>query len=165
MDFFQVFFWLLVVRNPPKTVGPKEKGENASALAWLSKDWEHVLGSMPGTEVSPVRHWCSSRYRACEPRLPMVGRSSGPGQKTSSTRVFASELIIFRDASGKNVHVLFAKFSARLIILPKVARTNRNSCKRTQIQTILFVRCCSLRTSVKLAGQLEVFALFILIDW
>ena len=41
-----------MVRNPPKTVGPRGKGQR---LGVVPKDWEHVSGSIPETEVSPVR--------------------------------------------------------------------------------------------------------------
>ena len=37
----------MLVWNPPKTIRPKGK-------VWWPKDWEHVSGSIPGTEVSPI---------------------------------------------------------------------------------------------------------------
>ena len=41
MDFFQVFFWLLVVRNLPKTVGPEGKGQRFRVV---TKRLEACLG-------------------------------------------------------------------------------------------------------------------------
>ena len=32
MNFFQVFFWLLVIRNPPETVIPKGKGQRLGVV-------------------------------------------------------------------------------------------------------------------------------------
>ena len=92
MDFFWVFFWLLVVPNPPKTVGPKQKGQR---LGVVTKRLRACLGfdSRNRNFTGTAGHWHSSRYRVCEPRLFAMPPTDSGARVTMVTWSGSSSLV------------------------------------------------------------------------